>query len=702
MVNQIRVCMFVYNNCKRDARVLKEAKTLAQAGYDVQIIAVLDKETEPYEERDGFRIIRVVKDPLHYRILRGIREAEFGNVVKGAGKGVLRLVLLPFKIVLALIWLLVRGPVQWLSLQTVHLKHKFIGRQIDTESPKIKSGARFGEVLRRIDWHVPSFVTTVLYYLKAGYYWGIRRPLRVLWYRYIKRGYYWGIRRPLRVLWYRYIKRGYYWGIRRPLRILWYRYIRRGYYWGVRRPLRVLWYRYIKKGYYWGVRRPLRILWYRYIKKGYYWGVRRPLRILWYRYIKKGYYWGVRRPLRILWYRYIKKGYYWGVRRPLRILWYRYIKKGYYWGIRRPLRILWYRYIKKGYYLGVRRPLRILWYRHVYRGVKSFLMLLHRPLSFLDFYVRSMAYLKQEQCDVYHAHDFNTLPVALWAQHRFGGRVVYDSHELYTETSNISKLEKAIVGFLERVFVRRVHAVITVNNSIAQELMHRYNMEPPVIVMNCPPRKRFVERQNSEEAVSLIPKALGLSQEVQVVLYQGGFSPNRGLENLVLAAQYLDKRRIVVFMGWGRLESVLKGMVKELGLESKVYFHPPVSQEDLLLYTSSAHIGVIPYQFVGLNNYYSTPNKLFEYMMAGLPIVSSDFPELKRIIEGYNLGKTFDPDDPKDIARAINEVFEDETQYEQMRRNALKAAEIYNWENESKKLLALYQRLEESLAGGRS
>lgn len=78
----MKVCMFVYNNCKNDARVLKEARTLAEAGYDVRIIAVLDKDTEPYEERDGFKIIRVVKDPIHYKILQGIRNFDAIRLLK--------------------------------------------------------------------------------------------------------------------------------------------------------------------------------------------------------------------------------------------------------------------------------------------------------------------------------------------------------------------------------------------------------------------------------------------------------------------------------------------------------------------------------------------------------------------------------------------------------------------------------------------
>jgi glycosyltransferase involved in cell wall biosynthesis len=91
------------------------------------------------------------------------------------------------------------------------------------------------------------------------------------------------------------------------------------------------------------------------------------------------------------------------------------------------------------------------------------------------------------------------------------------------------------------------------------------------------------------------------------------------------------------------------------------------------------------------------PNKLFECVAAGLPAVGSDFPEIKKVIEGYNLGKTFNPEDPKDIADAVNYVLSDKDRYDRMKANALKAARIFNWENESKKLVEIYKRLEDEL-----
>jgi glycosyltransferase involved in cell wall biosynthesis len=113
-------------------------------------------------------------------------------------------------------------------------------------------------------------------------------------------------------------------------------------------------------------------------------------------------------------------------------------------------------------------------------------------------------------------------------------------------------------------------------------------------------------------------------------------------------------------------------------------------------YISSAQVGVVPFLNVSLNHYYATPNKLWECMNAGLPIVSSNFPALKAIVEGYRLGCTYDPEYTRDLANAINYVLSDECRYEEMKKNALEAAKIFNWENESKKLLEVYRRLSKS------
>jgi glycosyltransferase involved in cell wall biosynthesis len=174
-----------------------------------------------------------------------------------------------------------------------------------------------------------------------------------------------------------------------------------------------------------------------------------------------------------------------------------------------------------------------------------------------------------------------------------------------------------------------------------------------------------------------------------VILYQGGFSKNRGLRSLILSTRYFDRGKLVM-MGWGNVEEELKAFTRSKELADNVFFIPPVTQSELLSWSSSADLGVIPYRAIGLNNYYSCPNKLFEYINAGLPVAGSDFPELRKIINGWEIGRTFDPEDPQSIGRAINGILAEKYLLEEMHVNSVHASRTLNWQCESEKLLGVY------------
>lgn len=310
-----------------------------------------------------------------------------------------------------------------------------------------------------------------------------------------------------------------------------------------------------------------------------------------------------------------------------------------------------------------------------------------RSFAFFQYYRRAWAIVRNKPADVYHCHDLNTLPLGYMAKRRHGGKLVYDAHELTTELAYISRPEKMGWWVLERFLIRRADEVIATGTYRAEYLAKKYRVAAPTIILNCPPLPA------AEAHNRALQDKLGLTDgRVPVVLYQGGFIPGRGLDNLVLAAAHLD-RGVLVLMGWGPLEAELRSLVEKMGLERRVYFTEPVAPDRVVYYCMSASVGVVITLRTSLNNYYATPNKLYEYMHAGLPVVSSDFPALKEVVEEYGLGCTFDPDEPESIAAAINRVLADEQRYDTMKRNALGAARIFNWETESKKLLEIYRRL---------
>jgi glycosyltransferase involved in cell wall biosynthesis len=122
-----------------------------------------------------------------------------------------------------------------------------------------------------------------------------------------------------------------------------------------------------------------------------------------------------------------------------------------------------------------------------------------------------------------------------------------------------------------------------------------------------------------------------------------------------------------------------------------VHFTGGVPLAELLSHTAGADLGAIPYRNVGLNNYYTSPNKLFEYCAAGVPVVASRFPELVKVVEGLGIGATFDPERPDEIASAVNGLLDDAGALAKARTNVSLAAPLFTWENESAKLLDVYR-----------
>lgn len=325
--------------------------------------------------------------------------------------------------------------------------------------------------------------------------------------------------------------------------------------------------------------------------------------------------------------------------------------------------------------------------RRLDQFLRGALLRVHKPLMFLDFYIRAKRLMRIEPADVYHAHDLNTLVVAAWAA-RDGGRVVFDAHELYPEISTLSERERRIWRRLERRLIARADRVLTVCDSIADALAHRYGVERPTVLLNCPPRP-----EAPLSAVGALRRKVGLeSSDEPIVLYHGGFVPNRGLPALLRATAMLD-RGILVLMGWGRLEPELRAIVAHEHLSDRVRFTGPVEQSELLIYAADAAVGVIPYEPVGLNNTYTTPNKLFDYLNVGVPIAASRLPELVRFVETLGTGVIFDRAEPAAIAAAVNGILGDAAAARAMRDTALQASVRLCWEHESAKLLQIYAGL---------
>lgn len=294
--------------------------------------------------------------------------------------------------------------------------------------------------------------------------------------------------------------------------------------------------------------------------------------------------------------------------------------------------------------------------------------------------------------DVYHGMAYMGVPVALSLAGRHeGARVVYDARDIYVDANNLARLPRpvrTVLGRLERGWARRADRVVTVNQPYADVMAARWRVESPLVVMNCsyrtdppePPVRRFHER-------------LGLDGGASVVLYQGGFSPHRGIEQLLVAIQSLPDS-VLVLLGYGVMAAELERRVREPDLAGRAFVLPAVPPTELLDWVAAADVVAMPIQPSTLNHRLTTPNKLFEALAVGVPVVASDLPGMAAIAmeEG---GELCDPTDPASIAAAVRRIFDEGPEERAARRaQALAAAHgRYSWEAQVADLLAEYGRL---------
>ncbi len=286
--------------------------------------------------------------------------------------------------------------------------------------------------------------------------------------------------------------------------------------------------------------------------------------------------------------------------------------------------------------------------------------------------------------DLYHSNDLNTLPQGLVCSKLLRRKkLVYDSHEVQTSRTGYNS---PLYGIMERFYIKFVDVMIAENHTRAQYTEELYNLYPEVI-HNYP----FVVKPEFSESINLHEK-LNISPDEPILLYQGGIQIGRGLDKLVQAAP-LFKKGVLVFIGDGRIKPELEKAVKEQGLEERVKFLPKVPVEDLMHYTKNAYLGFQVLNNICFNHYSASSNKLFEYMMSGVPVIACSFPEIQRVVETEKVGVCVDSHDPKSIAEGVNYLLAHPEVREQMMQNCFQAREKYNWNEEKKSFIEIYRKL---------
>lgn len=292
---------------------------------------------------------------------------------------------------------------------------------------------------------------------------------------------------------------------------------------------------------------------------------------------------------------------------------------------------------------------------------------------------------------VFHAHDLDTLAYAWACAMLSGGRFVYDSHELYLDwkrTIGASRGSIRWFGWIERALIGDASLVVTVGDGIADRLKTMYGIPRPMVVRNC-------DRLRQPGAGSdRLRRLYGGAGGSPIVLYQGGFSPFRGLEEIILAADEVSEADFVFLGPESSYRTQLETLVSDRG-SSNVHFLSAVPQDDLWEYTRGADIGVVMTQPAGLQFDLAESNKLYQYMAAGIPIVASSITSHTRIAEETGALVLADPHEPGSIAGAVKGLLSQRGRAHEMGRSGRKWAEKkYNSDHEMGRLVKAYDALQ--------
>jgi glycosyltransferase involved in cell wall biosynthesis len=176
-------------------------------------------------------------------------------------------------------------------------------------------------------------------------------------------------------------------------------------------------------------------------------------------------------------------------------------------------------------------------------------------------------------------------------------------------------------------------------------------------------------------------KKFGIPDENRIILYQGVLSEGRGIELILNALKILPNYAFVI-LGEGAFKEKFIGLSKKLNLSNRVHFSGMIPQDKLLDYTAGADLGIALIENISKSYFYALPNKLFEYIMAGIPVIVSDLPQMKNIIETYDVGKIVIDLQPKNIADTIDGFLQDKSEVEKIKKNCNAAAKNLNWEKE--------------------
>lgn len=277
------------------------------------------------------------------------------------------------------------------------------------------------------------------------------------------------------------------------------------------------------------------------------------------------------------------------------------------------------------------------------------------------------------------ANDLDTLAASFLVSRKLNIPLVYDSHEIFTEMPAVNgRFAQKIWRQLERNLVPKINYMITASDSYATWFEKKYLIKKPVVVQNFPVK---ISQPDEIEA----------ENEPKIILYQGVINPSRGLDKVIPAMKTIGNAQLWI-AGDGPKRKEYEALTKSFKLEQKIKFLGKLPPSELRKLTGKADVGLSIEENNGESYYYSLPNKISDYIQAGIPIVVSNFPEMKRIIEAFEVGECISNHSEQELSSKINRVLTKGKKFYKKRLEL--AATKLCWENEEPKLIELFKKLQ--------
>jgi glycosyltransferase involved in cell wall biosynthesis len=317
-----------------------------------------------------------------------------------------------------------------------------------------------------------------------------------------------------------------------------------------------------------------------------------------------------------------------------------------------------------------------------FKALRMKLLFHSGPLFYAEYNIRLLLKLLFMRSDVLVSNDLDTLPAVYLAAKLRKKTLIYDSHEYFTEVPELTdrRFTRGIWEKIELLILPRLQFASTVSAPIAQAYGQKYHI-PMEVIRNLPFRKdagkkpSFQLRRGSEK----------------IILYQGSLNRGRGLETAIEAMANTNNMRLVI-IGKGDVEEALKKLVLSLGLSDRVTFTGSIDPDELFDYTVQADLGISLEEDLGLNYRYALPNKVFDYIQAGVPVLVSDLPEVKDLVRQYGVGMVNNAATPGELGQLFTRILADEETIRSWKSRLEIAARELCWENEENKLIALCKR----------